>query len=65
MVKNNVAYPDAPIITVKEARKTLGKKLSGKLSDECLMGIIMSMSNLASCLFDHDYSSNFRKGMIR
>ena len=45
-------YSLKPIISVKEARKLLGKKVSDQLSDEEVGGLIGSMSFLADRLLE-------------
>lgn len=45
-------YNLRPIISVKEARKLLGKKISDKLSDEDVLGLIGNMSFLANRLLE-------------
>lgn len=45
------------IISVKEARKILGKKVSSQISDEDIMRTILDMSNLANHLLDYDFGS--------
>ena len=48
---------DEIIISVKEARKILGKKVSSQISDEDIMRTILAMSNLANHLLDFDFGS--------
>ena len=45
-------YNFKPIISVKEARKFLGKKVSDQLSDEEVGGLIGGMNFLADRLLD-------------
>lgn len=56
MSKNDVCptenYNLKPIISVKEARKILGKKVSDQLSDEAVGELIGSMSFLADRLLE-------------
>lgn len=48
---------DEIIISIKEARKILGKKVSSQISDEDIMRTILAMSNLANHLLDYDFGS--------
>ncbi len=45
-------YNFKPIISIKEARKLLGKKISDRLSDEEVGGLIGDMSFLADRLLE-------------
>lgn len=47
-----LAYDLKPIISVKEARKLLGKKVSDQLSDEVVGELIGSMGFLADRLLE-------------
>ncbi len=42
-----------PIISVKEARKLMGKELSEQFDDEDVMGLVRLMSYLAQGLLEH------------
>lgn len=63
-IKPNVSINESPIISNREARKLLGKKVSTKLNNKDLMGTILAMTNLANCLLHHDSSSKNQKGMV-
>lgn len=47
-----LSISEKPIISVKEARKVLGKDYS-ELSDEHLMGAIISLSKIANYFLDN------------
>jgi len=50
--KTEISEYQKPIITVKEARKILGKKVSDRLSDEEVGRLIGSMAFLADRLLE-------------
>lgn len=47
-------FGDKPVISVKEARKLLGKELSEQLSDAGLMEVVSLMSHLTITLLEHN-----------
>lgn len=51
-------YSDKAIISVKEARKVLGKEVSESLSDADLMEVIGIMSKLADVLLSEEFAPN-------
>lgn len=51
-INTTITYDLKPIISVKEARKLLGKKVSDQLSDEVVGELIGSMSSLADRLLE-------------
>ena len=51
-------YSDKAIISVKEARKILGKEVSESLSDADLMEVIGIMSKLADALLSEEFVPN-------
>ena len=55
---NGFLYSDKAIISVKEARKILGKEVSESLSDADLMEVIGIMSKLADALLSEEFVPN-------
>ena len=55
---NGFLYSDKAIISVKEARKILGKEVSDSLSDADLMEVIGIMSKLADVLLSEEFVPN-------
>lgn len=55
---NGFLYSDKAIISVKEARKILGKEVSESLSDADLMEVIGIMSKLADVLLSEEFVPN-------
>lgn len=51
-------YSDKAIISIKEARKILGKEVSESLSDADLMEVIGIMSKLADVLLSEEFVPN-------
>lgn len=61
MSKTSLRNFDEPIITVKEARKILGKNVSDRLSDEDLARVIGWMHKIVSNLIDANIVPKNRK----
>lgn len=55
--------PEAPIITVNEARKILGKQ-SKTISDDDLMLVVSRMRKVADCILTDIIGSKKQQGML-
>ena len=64
MPKQSLLGGKKQIITVGEARKLLGKEVSGLFTDDDLVGVISVMSHLVSALVEADIRSKNLSGMV-